>query len=261
MIGLDATQLSAWLSAFLWPFFRILGLLGSAPLFGESTVPRRVKIVLAALLAIVVAPTLGSLPTVPVYSYGGLVVLVDEVGIGLAMGFSMRLVFATVQFAGELIGLQMGLSFATFFDRSAGGQTMVLARLLNIVAMLLFLAMDGHLLMLATLVDGFHALPVAAVPLAAPGWRQLASAGGTIFASGLLLALPMIAVLLTLNLCMGILNRSAPQLSIFAVGFPVTLAGGLLVLMLVMPQTGAYMRVLVDHGLATMQAVLGAFAP
>lgn len=261
MIDLNPAQLSAWLAAFLWPFFRLAGMVGTAPLFSESTIPRRVKMLLAALLAVVVAPTLDARPAISLYSTEGLLVLGSEVGIGMATGFAMRLVFTTVQFAGDLIGLQMGLSFASFFDRSAGGQTMVLARVLNIVAMLLFLAMDGHLLMLAAVVDGFHALPIGAVPLSAQGWQAMARAGGAIFSSGLLLALPMIAVLLTLNLSMGILNRSAPQLSIFAVGFPVTLAGGLIVLMMVTPQMGTYLRALIEAGLGNVQAALGAFLP
>lgn len=257
MIDVTTAQLYGWISAFLWPFFRLLALVGTAPLFGESTIPRRVKIGLAALLAVIVSPTIGQLPPTPVYAFESLVIILNEVGIGLAMGFTMRLVFAAVQQAGEVIGLQMGLSFASFFDRAAGGQTMVLSRFLNVVAMLMFLAMDGHLLMLATLVDSFFSLPIAPAPLSGNGWMAVARAGAVVFASGMLLALPLIAALLTLNLAMGILNRASPQLSIFAVGFPVTLAGGLLVMMLVMPQMGTYMHHLIESGLTTMTAVLG----
>ncbi len=153
----------------------------------------------------------------------------------------------------------MGLSFASFFDRAAGGQTMVLARFLNIIAMLLFLAMDGHLLMLGALIDSFQGLPIGGTPVSAEGWHAVARAGGTVFSSGLLLALPMIAALLTLNLAMGILNRASPQLSIFAVGFPVTLSGGLLVLALVMPQMGSYMQHMIESGLEAVNSVLGQF--
>lgn len=211
-------------------------------------------------LAAIVAPTIGEVPVVPVFSYDGLLIIVNEVGIGLATGFTMRLVFAAVQSAGEIIGLQMGLSFATFFDRSAGGQTMVLGSFLNVVAMLIFLAMDGHLAMLATLVDSFNSLPIGGTPLSGQGWLAVARAGGTIFSSGLLLALPLIAALLTLNLAMGILNRASPQLSIFAVGFPVTLAGGLPAMSLVMPQMGTYMLHLIEIGLSSLNAVLAQLA-
>src|SRR5436309_3391164 len=119
-----------WIATFLWPMFRMLGLISSAPLLSESTIPRRLKILLAAALSVVISPTIGNIPTVPVYSLDGLLIVLNEVGIGLSMGFAMRLVFAAVQMAGEVIGLQMGLSFASFYDRAAGGQTMVLSRFL-----------------------------------------------------------------------------------------------------------------------------------
>lgn len=261
MIEVTTDQMYGWIAAFLWPMFRLLALIMTAPMFSESTIPRRIKILLAAALSVIVSPTIGNIPAVPVYSYGGFLLILNEVGIGVAMGFTMRLVFASVQMAGEVIGLQMGLSFASFYDRSSGGQTMVLSRFLNIVATLMFLALDGHLMMLAALVDSFQGLPIAGTPLSGHGWGAVAGAGTTIFASGTLLSLPMIAALLTLNLSMGILNRASPQLSIFAVGFPVTLLGGMLVLMLVMPQMGVYMQHLVESGLQTMATVIDQLAP
>ncbi|KDP85019.1 flagellar biosynthetic protein FliR [Cupriavidus basilensis] len=259
MLSVTSAQLYAWIAAFLWPMFRMLALIGTAPLFGESTIPRRAKVALAALMAVIISPTIDKLPLVPVYSLEGLLIILNEVGIGLAVGFSMRLVFAAVQFAGETIGLQMGLSFASFYDRSSGGQTMVLSRFLNVVATLMFLAMDGHLMLLATVADSFAALPIAAQPLTGAGWAAVAGAGATVFSSGLLLALPLIAALLTLNLAMGILNRASPQLSIFAVGFPVTLGGGILMMMLIMPQMSTYMGRLIEGGLSTVGMVLGQF--
>ncbi|MEN7530236.1 flagellar biosynthetic protein FliR [Cupriavidus sp. 2SB] len=261
MLDVSTDQLYGWIATFLWPMFRLLALIATAPIFSESTIPRRAKILLAAALSTIISPTIGAIPTAPVYSYEGLLVILNEVAIGIAMGFSMRLVFAAVQVAGEVIGLQMGLSFAAFYDRSAGGQTMVLSRFLNIVATLMFLALDGHLMMLAALVDSFQGVPIAGVPLSGHGWGVLARAGSMVFATGTLLSLPMIAALLTLNLAMGILNRASPQLSIFAVGFPVTLLGGMLVLMLCMPQMGLYMQHLVDIGLRTAGSVLDQLAP
>ncbi len=261
MIEVSTNQMYGWIAAFLWPMFRLLALFATAPVFSESSIPRRAKVLLAGALATIVSPTLGNIPAVPVYSFEGFLIILNEIGIGVAMGFSMRLVFAAVQTAGELIGLQMGLSFASFYDRSAGGQTMVLGRFLNIVATLMFLALDGHLMLLAALVDSFQGLPIAAVPLSGHGWGMVARAGSMVFASGTLLALPMIAALLTTNLAMGILNRASPQLSIFAVGFPVTLMGGMLVLMLVMPQMGTYMQHMIEAGLQTAATVLDQLAP
>ena len=234
VFSVTSEQLSVWIVAFFWPFVRMLALISTTPLFSEHAVPRTAKVGLAALLAIVIAPTLGALPSVPLVSAGGFWILIQQVLVGAAMGFSMRLVFAIVQAAGEYTGLQMGLSFASFFDPTSGGQTMVLARLLNVMAMLIFLALDGHLTVIMTLAESFRVLPIADAPLTAGGWYLLASAGSQIFSGGLMLALPIVATLLTLNLAMGILNRVSPQFSIFSVGFPVTLLAGMGMLQILM---------------------------
>ena len=228
--------------AFLWPFVRMLSLISTAPLFSEKSVPRAVKVGLAVLLAIVIAPTLGALPAVPLVSAPGLWILIQQILIGAAMGFSMKMVFAMVQSAGDYVGLQMGLSFASFFDPTSGGNTMVLARLLNVIAMLIFLAVDGHLVLIETLAESFQTLPIADAPLAAGGWFLLVAAGGQIFLGALILALPLIATLLTLNLAMGILNRASPQFSIFSVGFPITLLAGIAMLQVLMEYMGPFLE-------------------
>lgn len=228
--------------AFLWPFVRMLALVSTAPIFSEAWVPRPVKVAVAALLTFVIAPTLGEFPAVPVVSTGGVWIVMQQVLIGVAMGFSMRIVFTAVLAAGEYIGLQMGLSFASFFDPMSHGSTMVVSRLLNMLAMLIFLALDGHLTMVNALAESFRTLPIANAPLAAGGWMFLVLAVGDIFSSGLMLALPLITALLTLNLAMGILNRASPQFSIFAVGFPLTLLAGIFMLQLLMPNLAAFLE-------------------
>ena len=242
VFSVTSDQLSAWMVAFLWPFVRMLSLISTAPLFSEKSVPRAVKVGLAVLLAIVIAPTLGALPAVPLVSAPGLWILIQQILIGAAMGFSMKMVFAMVQSAGDYVGLQMGLSFASFFDPTSGGNTMVLARLLNVIAMLIFLAVDGHLVLIETLAESFQTLPIADAPLAAGGWFLLVAAGGQIFLGALILALPLIATLLTLNLAMGILNRASPQFSIFSVGFPITLLAGIAMLQVLMEYMGPFLE-------------------
>jgi flagellar biosynthetic protein FliR len=242
LVSVTSDQLAAWMVAFLWPFVRMLALIGTAPILGERAVPRQLKVGLAALLALAVGPVLGPMPDVPVLSAGGLWIVVQQVLIGAAMGFSMRLVFALVQAAGEYTGLAMGLSFASFFDPTSGGNTQVVARLLNALAMLLFLALDGHLTLIAVLVQSFQVLPVSDAPLAARGWMVLASSGSQIVAGGLMLALPLVTALLILNLAMGILNRVSPQISIFSVGFPVTMLAGLALLQLLLQSLGPFLE-------------------
>lgn len=242
VFSVTSAQLDAWMVAFLWPFVRMLALISTAPVLGEPSVPRRVKVALAALLALLLTPALGPLPQVPVVSVGGGWILLQQVLIGGAMGFAMRLVFTAVQAAGEYISLQMGLSFASFFDPTSGGSTTVLSRLLHMLALLVFLALDGHLLLIATLAESFHALPIADTPWSASGWLRLVTGARDIFSTGLMLALPLVAALLILNLAMGILNRAAPQFSIFAVGFPLTLLAGIAMLTQLVPRLGAFLE-------------------
>jgi flagellar biosynthetic protein FliR len=241
VFSISAGQLDAWLVAFLWPFVRMLSLISTAPIFGETVVPRSVKIGMGLLLSIVIAPTLAPMPAVPLISPAGFWILVQQVLIGAAMGFSMRIVFAMVQAAGEYVGLQMGLSFASFYDATSGGNTMVVSRLLNALAMLIFLASNSHLTLIMLLAESFTLLPIADAPLASAGWYLLVISASKIFAGGLMLALPLIATLLVINLAMGILNRVSPQFSIFSVGFPITLLVGMIMLQVLMPLLGPFL--------------------
>ncbi|OJA78719.1 flagellar biosynthetic protein FliR [Burkholderia ubonensis] len=257
MFSVTYAQLNAWLTAFLWPFVRMLALVAVAPVTGHASVPGRVKIGVAAFMALVVAPTLGAMPAVTVFSAQGIGIVVTQFLIGVAMGFTMQIVFAAAQAAGDAIGLSMGLGFATFFDPHASGATPVMGRFLNAVAILAFLAFDGHLQVLAALAASFQALPVSAELLHAPGWRTLAAFGATVFQMGLLLALPVVAALLIANLALGILNRAAPQVGIFQVGFPVTMLVGLLLVQLMVPNMVPFFGHLFDMGLDAMGRVLG----
>ncbi|KVM63453.1 flagellar biosynthetic protein FliR [Burkholderia ubonensis] len=255
MFSVTYAQLNAWLTAFLWPFVRMLALVAVAPVTGHASVPGRVKIGVAAFMALVVAPTLGAMPAVTVFSAQGIWIVVTQFLIGVAMGFTMQIVFAAAQAAGDAIGLSMGLGFATFFDPHASGATPVMGRFLNAVAILAFLAFDGHLQVLAALAASFQALPVSAELLHAPGWRTLAAFGATVFQMGLLLALPVVAALLIANLALGILNRAAPQVGIFQVGFPVTMLVGLLLVQLMVPNMVPFFGHLFDMGVDAMGRV------
>jgi flagellar biosynthetic protein FliR len=147
----------------------------------------------------------------------------------------MQFAFAAVRTAGELIGLQMGLSFATFFDPGSRLNMPVLARLMDLLAMLLFLTFNGHLWLISLLVDTFHTLPIGGHPVNSNAFLALARAGSLIFLNGLMLALPVMTLLLTLNLALGLLNRMAPQLSVFVIGFPLTLTVGISLMAALMP--------------------------
>ncbi|ARF49976.1 MULTISPECIES: flagellar biosynthetic protein FliR [Pantoea] len=234
MITLDSSQLVHWISQFFWPMVRILALIATAPVLSERAISKRVKIGLAAMITWLLVPLLPPV-NVTLFSPAGFMLLIQQMLIGIAIGFTMQFAFAAVRAAGELIGLQMGLSFATFFDPASRLNMPVLARFLDMLAMLLFLSFNGHLWLISLLADSFHTLPVGGTPLEANAFMALAKSGGMIFLNGMMLALPLIVLLLTLNMVLGLLNRLSPQLSIFAIGFPITLSVGILTISLLMP--------------------------
>lgn len=258
MISLTDAQLNTWLISFIWPLTRILGLIMVAPVFGHRAVPARVKIGLGVFIALIISPALPPLPDVGLGSWQGLLILVQQLLIGIAIGFIMRVTFAAVEAAGEIVGLQMGLGFASFYDPQSAGQTLVLARFFNLLAMLVFLAINAHLLLLGVLVDSFQTLPISTQPLAAAGFFKIASFGSTVLAVGLQLAIPLIAILLMTNLALGILTRSAPQLNIFAIGFPITLGVGLIVLDFTLPYFAPQFEHIIQNGLKATTSVIHA---
>lgn len=260
MVSFELDQLYGWITAFLWPFFRILSLIGTAPVLGDASIPLRVKVGFAAMVTVAIAPSLAPMPAIAPASYEGLWITLQQVLIGISLGLTMRIVFAAVQTAGEFIGLQMGLSFASFFDPATGANTAVLARIMNVVATLLFLALNGHLLMLAGVLRTFEVLPISAHAMNTDGFSVLFEWSSQVMTSGMLLALPLIIVLLTINLALGILNRTAQQLSVFAVGFPISLTTGLILLMVVLPQSSPFLTRLFDSGYAAMSRLTQALA-
>ena len=251
MFSFTLDQFYLWINAFLWPLFRVMGLFMTAPLFSESSINLHVKIGAAILITLIIAPGL-PMPDIPTASWPALLLAIQQVLIGFALGFIMRIAFAIVILAGEFIGFQMGLSFASFFDPGTGAQTAVVSRLLNLVAMLCFLAVNGHLLMLYAFTRTFDILPISPGSLDPNGWGVIIEWSRELFLSGMLLALPLIIILLTMNLAFGILNRTAQQITIFAVGFPITLLTGLVVLALIIPQTAPFLVQLFEQGYEQM---------
>ncbi|MGO4742313.1 flagellar biosynthetic protein FliR [Serratia quinivorans] len=239
MLTFDSAQFGVWLSQYFWPLLRILALISTAPVFSEKQISKKVKIGLGGLIVVLIAPGLPT-STVPIFSAAGLWLAAQQILIGVALGLTMQFAFAAIRLAGEVIGMQMGLSFATFFDPSGGPNMPVLARLLNLLAMLLFLSFNGHLWLISLLADSFHTLPIQAEPLNGNGFLALTQAGSLIFINGLMLALPLICLLLTLNMALGLLNRMTPQLSVFVIGFPVTMTIGIMTIGMMMPMLAPF---------------------
>lgn len=255
MISVTSAQLTAWMAAFVFPLARIMALIASAPVLGNKQIPMRIKISLGMLLTFIIAPNIDVPSGIDPASAQGLLILIQQILAGLAMGFAMRLIFTAVEMAGDLAGMQMGLGFASFYDPVNASYTPVIAQFLGIIATLAFLAMNGHLYMLAALADSFQAFPISSSLPSAAAFRTLVEWGSTIFSHALQLAMPLIGALMITNLALGILTRSAPQLNIFAVGFPITLAVGLSTLALSLPYLAPMLEHVVNEGLDMMQRI------
>lgn len=252
MIAFTSVQLDAWIAAFFYPMVRILALLAAAPPFSNAAVPIRIKLILGLAISLALVPALPALPPISPGSGEGMLILGQQMLIGMAMGFAMRLTVAAIDYAGEAIGLQMGLGFATFYDPDNTSQTPVVSEFLSLLGLLVLLSINGHLMIMATLAHSFTVLPIVGTSLAAGSWSNFAHAGAVIFSSGLILALPVIAALLITNVALGVLTRAAPQLNLFAVGFPITLIAGFVMLILSLSYLAGPLTELFEHGLNSM---------
>lgn len=249
MITLTETQLVAWLSPILWPFLRVLAVFTAAPIFSSKAFPLRARIALAFFIAFAAQASLESQTIISITSPEAAGAVMQQVGIGLAIGFTVRLVFAAVELAGEVVGFQMGLNFAAFFDPSLNTQSSAVARFFGQMAAFLFVVMNGHLLVLMAVTKSFDAFPVDQNFLEALKKMKLYDLGADLFASGLWIALPMVGMLMFVNLALGIVSRVAPQMNIYAIGFPITLTVGLIGITATLPMLDQPLLALLERAI------------
>lgn len=253
---LSAEQINAWVAQFLWPLFRIAGLLSVLPGIGGGEVPYRVRVALSVLLAMLIAPTLPPMPQLDPLSFDSIVITAHQLLIGVMMGLIVLLVFNAVTLAGESVAITMGLGFALMNDPQNGAQVPTVSQFYLIMATLLFFAFDGHHAVLELLSASFITLPVGQ-QLAADALWQLVTWGGVIFTGALSIAIPALAAMLTVNIIMGVLTRAAPQLNIFSVGFPITMTVGFFAIMLTLPTFQFTFENLLELANGTIRAILG----
>ena len=253
MLTFTDTQVLEWITPLLWPFIRMLALFGAMPVFAQRSVPVRLRVALAFLIAFCAQASLPPMPVVALDSAAGFATIAQQLLIGISLGFAVRIVFAAVEFAGEIIGLQMGLNFAGFFDPATGGEATAMSRFFGVSVSWLFIVMGGHLMLIAALVQSFHAFPVSAEPFAFLRNVQPQRWGADIFELGLWIALPLVAMLLFTNLVLGIVSRVAQQMNIFAIGFPITLGVGLLGVLMTLPLLQTPFTMALEKMLANFQ--------
>lgn len=237
----------AWVSPILWPFLRVLAVFTAAPMFSQRAIPLRTKVGLAFLVALSAQASLSGQPVVSMNSPEALGTALQQVAVGVAIGFAVRVVFAAVELAGELVGLQMGLNFAAFFDPASNAQVSAVSRFFGNMAVLLFVVVNGHLMVLMAVIRSFESFPVDGRFVDVVSRLRLHELGADLFASALWMALPMVALLLFVNLALGIVSRIAPQMNIYAIGFPVTLVMGLVGMVATLPMLDQPMLALMDR--------------
>lgn len=235
MLNFTEEQILGQAALFIWPLMRISAMFVSVPLFSIKAVPARVRLILSVVITLVVMPLLPPLPAVEMFSYTGFMMVLTQVMIGLTTGFILQLVFAAVVFAGQGVALSMGLGFSMMVDPQSGQQVPVVAQVYTVTTTLIFISLDGHLLLIQMLLDSFKTLPIGVDGIDKAGIWSIIAWSSRMFAGGLLLSMPIIASLLLINIIFGVAARAAPQLQIFSVGFPITLMLGMLLVWKTLP--------------------------
>jgi flagellar biosynthesis protein FliR len=223
-------QIEAWIGSAFFPFLRIGACLMTAPMFGVSYVPPRIRIVLAGVLTLIVLPLIPRDPGLTILSADGVVTTVQQIVIGAALGFVVQMIFEALNFGGQMIANGMGLGLASSIDPILNTETPSLGMLYTMIGSLLFLALDGHLALIETLLASFHSLPIGPAGLSGSSLHALSTWGDELFTGALRVALPGITAMMVVNLAFGAISRAAPSLNMFAVGFPITMIFGLVVL-------------------------------
>jgi len=252
----SATELTALIGAYLWPLFRVSAMVAAAPVFGTRSVPTKVKVMTALAITSVLVPILPA-PEVNVFSPLSVLIIAQQILIGLIIGFTVQLVFSAVITGGQIVAMQMGLGFSLMVDPQNGAQSPVLSQFYIVMVMLIYLSIDGHLVLVEVLAESFKTMPISAQGLVADDFMQVVRWGANIFAGGMAIALPAIASLLVVNVSFGIMTRSAPQLNIFAIGFPITMMLGFSLVMVTLPNIAPKSISLFSEVYHLIQSILG----
>ncbi len=258
MLLLTTEQIGGWIGAFFWPFVRISSMMMAAPVFGARLMPVRIRILMAFAFSLVAVPMLPAVPQVDAISLASISILVQQVVIGLSMGFMIQMVFQSLVIAGETIANGMGLGFARMVDPANGVQVPVISQFLIIMATLLFVVLNGHLMLIDMVVQSFRILPVSSTGLSSQGLWLIVSWGSQMFIGGVLVAIPAVAALLVVNISMGVITRAAPQLNIFAVGFPLMILLGFIFLTMTTPSMLTRFTHMMMDNFDAMQQILSA---
>lgn len=252
MFELSDAQIGSWVSSFLLPLFRIAALLMVMPIIGTQLVPTRVRLYLALAISVVVVPTLPPMPQVDSISLQAFMLIAQEILIGVMLGFVLQLLFHIFVVAGQILAIQMGLGFASMVDPANGISVPVIGQYFTMLVTLLFLAMNGHLVVFEVLAESFLTLPPG-TGLQVEHYWELATKLGWVMGAALILVLPAVTALLVVNIAFGVMTRAAPQLNIFSIGFPLTLVLGMVIVWISLADILAHYQVIASEALIMLR--------
>lgn len=230
ILQLDGAEISSWVSRWVWPFVRIAGFFMVMPLFGTRLVTQRVRLLLALATTAVITPILPPMPVIESVGLETMIIIAQQLLIGIALGFALEVLMQIFILSGQMVAMQTGLGMAQMVDPANGVNVAVVAQWFLIFVNLLFISLNGHLIAIEVLADSFFTMPVGSSTLSGETMMAIAELANWMFAAAIVLALPAVASMLVVNIAFGVMARLAPQLNIFAVGFPVTMMLGLIVI-------------------------------
>lgn len=257
MIELSSAAITQWVMSYLWVLFRIGSVFMTMPVIGTQLVPMRIRLFLAMAVTAVIAPHIPAAPMIEPLALGTWVMIAEQILIGVAMGFALQLLFQIHVLAGQIIAMQMGLGFASMNDPSMGISVAVVAQVFTMLVTLLFLSMNGHLVVIEVMVESFTTLPIGET-LLATDFYALVLRFSWVLAAALLVGLPAITALLIVNLAFGVMMRAAPQLNIFSIGFPLTLIFGLFIMWVLLSSVAEQYQVVTSETLIWLRALVRA---
>mgnify|MGYP000225817764 CR=1 FL=1 len=251
------SEITAFVGSMLWPLFRVAGLLMTAPVFSARTVPVKIRLGLSVAITFMILPIIPPAPQVEIFSAASLLIVGQQLMIGVVMGFTLQLVMAAVITGGHVVAMQMGLGFAAMVDPQNGTQAPVVSQFYVIMVVLIYLSLNGHLVLFEVLFDSFHTMPISSSGLMPEDFKRLVHWGGILFSGAVGMAIPAIASLLIVNFSFGIMTRAAPQMNIFAIGFPLTMLLGFGVIFATLPGVVPHSTNMFNEAYRLLKTILG----
>ncbi|RJX20246.1 MAG: flagellar biosynthetic protein FliR [Ammonifex sp.] len=229
------------LSVFLMVFARIAAFAAVFPLFALTNIPVQVRVGFGFVLALAVTPVVAHTAAVPGTTLGYTLDLAGEILIGLGVGYTAGILFHALRIAGQFIGLQIGFAAAELLDFS-GTQNTILAELMFFTGVIVFFALNAHHAVLAALVRSFELIPLTGGAVKASSALIIARFVNGMFATALQLSAPILAVMVVVDVSLGILVRMVPQINVFMLGFPLKITTGLILLACLLPVMGVVLE-------------------